>query len=246
MGEHGAVNTTLRIAPRFCGPPGTGNGGYSAGRIAAAVGAIAGDEAVEVTLRAPIPIERDLVVTTDPSSGGIVVRDGDRDVATARRLPFRLELPEPVSWEAAERVVREAPLRGFIDEHPFPGCFVCGPDRHPGDGMRLFAARVPGTPYFAVPWEVADAGAEFVWAALDCPSSFPMYLAEDPFPGPCVLGRIAARIERVPEPGERAVVMSWREQVDGRKLHTASAVFAETGGVIGSARSTWIRVAPSP
>ncbi len=246
MGEHGVVNTTLRIAPRFCGPPGTGNGGYAAGRIAAVVGGSAADEAVEVTLRAPIPLECDLAAIADPERGGFVVRDGDRDVATAQRVSFRLDLPEPVSWDAAERVVREAPLRGFIDEHPFPGCFVCGPEREVGDGMRLFAARVPDTPCFAVPWEVADLGAEFVWAALDCPSSFPMYLAEDPFPGPCVLGRIAARIERVPDRGERTVVMSWREQVDGRKLHTASAVFAEAGGLIGSARATWIRVAPSP
>ncbi len=237
------MTTTLRIDDRFCGPPGTGNGGYSAGRFAASLltpGREAGD-AVEVTLRAPVPLGRDLTISGDDAV--VSLYDDERIVATARVVPFSLDLPRCVSYDLATQIVREAPLRGFIDEHPFPGCFVCGPARAAGDGLRLFAARVPDTPYFAVPWTVADVGAEFVWAALDCPSSFPMYLAEDLFVGPCVLGRITARVDRVPADGERTVVMSWREGVDGRKLHTASALFDSDGVPCGSARATWIRVA---
>jgi hypothetical protein len=237
------VTTTLQIDDRFCGPPGSGNGGYSAGRLAAHLRPADG-EAVEVTLRAPVPLGQDLIVRVEGDSASLL--DNDRLVAAARLVPHSLDIPECIPFDVATRIVRDAPLRGFVDDHPFPGCFVCGPDREPGDGLRLFAARVPATPYFAVPWTVADAGVEFVWAALDCPSSFPMYLAEDPFDGPCVLGRLTAAVHRVPALAEPTVVMAWRESIDGRKLHTASVLFGEDGHLCASARATWIRVTPDP
>lgn len=242
MDEHGVVTTTLHVDGRFCGPPNSGNGGYSAGRLAAYLRPSDG-EAVEVTLRAPVPLGRDLEVRVEGDSASML--DDTRLIASARVVSHVLDVPDSVRFDVAAQVVRDAPLRGFVDDHPFPGCFVCGPDRDPGDGLRLFAARVPDTQYFAVPWTVADGGAEFVWAALDCPSSFPMYLAEDPFDGPCVLGRLTAAVERIPNVSERTVVMAWRESVDGRKLHTASALFGEDGSRYASARATWIRVTPA-
>ena len=45
------------IAPRFCGPQDSGNGGYTAGLLAKQLGG-----SVEVTLRQPPPLGRDLVV----------------------------------------------------------------------------------------------------------------------------------------------------------------------------------------
>ena len=65
----------MRIAARFNGPPGSANGGVTAGRLAAYVGAAA----VEVTLRRPPPLGVDLRV--DASGGTARLLDGDVLVA---------------------------------------------------------------------------------------------------------------------------------------------------------------------
>jgi hypothetical protein len=170
---------------------------------------------------------------------------GHSALAEARVVPF-----DRAPWEPRARVpvsfadARELAVAARRDpeEHPCPGCFVCGPSRSPGDGMRLFPERVPGRDEFAAAWHVENAGAEYVWAALDCPSSAPMNLSEAPFEGPCVLGRITALVARDVEIGEPCVVMAWREAVDGRKLHAASGVYGADGALVGAARATWIRI----
>ncbi len=59
-----------------------------------------------------------------------------------------------------------------------------------------------------------DVRPELVWAALDCPSGW----AVDDFQREGVLlGRMAAEIDRLPEPGEPHVVLGWRVGEDGRK-----------------------------
>src|SRR5690606_16223453 len=87
--------------------------------------------------------------------------------------------------------------------HPFPTCFVCGPERAEGDGLRLFPGRLPGgrtaTP-FRVPAEVTP---EIVWASLDCPGGWAVPQEGRPY----VLGRLAARVESLPGPGQRCVVV---------------------------------------
>lgn len=237
------MTTTIRIDPRFCGPPGTGNGGYVAGRLASALVPGVG-EGVEVTLRAPAPLDTPLVVTID-GEGARLLADANA-VASARIVPFA----PPVAWapvgvDVARRLGETSTLLRGAGEHPFPRCFVCGPDRDAGDGLRLFPNRVPGTGDFAVEWTVTEPGDEMIWAALDCPSSFPMYLDEDPFAGPCVLGRITAAIESRPAVGDACVVVSRRVGVDGRKLHTASVLLDAGGARLAAAAATWIRVAPT-
>jgi hypothetical protein len=75
---------------------------------------------------------------------------------------------------------------------------------------------------FAAAWQLANAGAQHVWAALDCPVCASMNLSEAPFEGPCV-------------------VMAWREAVDRARLHAASGVYGADGVLAGAARATWIR-----
>jgi hypothetical protein len=66
----------------------------------------------------------------------------------------------------------------YYHDPVFPGCFVCGPARGPGDGLRILPGPVAGRGLWAAPWtpEETVAGAsdrvrpEVVWAALDCPS----------------------------------------------------------------------------
>ena len=47
----------LRVAARFCGPPGVANGGYASGSLAALLGG-----ATKITLRRPLPLGRSLPV----------------------------------------------------------------------------------------------------------------------------------------------------------------------------------------
>lgn len=249
-GEHGLVTTTLRIDPRFCGPPDSANGGYAAGRLAGALTphllALGSEAAVEVTLLRPVPVGVDLAVASTgapDAEGRVELRDGTTAVAAARVVPYSAKLPAPIGFDAAAALVEHSPMLRGPDAHPFPGCFVCGTGRQPGDGMRLFPARVPGRDEFAVAWEPSESSCESTWAALDCPSSFPMYLEEDPFLGPVVLGRLTAQVRQLPEAGEQCVVMSWRESVEGRKMFSGSAIYGARGDAYASARATWIRLA---
>ena len=67
--------------------------------------------------------------------------------------------------------------------------------------------------------------AELLWAALDCPSSFVMYMDGVRPTTPYVLGRIAARIDRQPSIDATLVALSWPLGLDGRKLFAASALY---------------------
>ena len=208
------------IARRFRGPRDSGNGGYSCGLVAAGVG-----NPAQVTLRLPPPLERPL------RFDGERLWDGSDVVAEAGAADLELEPPEAVSFAEATEAAR--PDR----ESPFPECFVCGHQRD--DGLRIFAASVPGRDVVAAPWvpTAALCSPEFVWAALDCPGA---YATGALGRGTVVLGRLAADVRRVPEPGERCVVVGWRLGADGRKHLAGTALFGEDGDVVGVARATWI------
>ena len=83
--------STLTVAERFVGPPGTANGGYLGGRLAALVGG----DTVSVRLRRPIPLGRELQVRRD---GPVVeLLDGDELLATATPAELDLVVPSPPS-----------------------------------------------------------------------------------------------------------------------------------------------------
>jgi hypothetical protein len=213
---------TLTIDPRFRGPDASGNGGYSCGLVAEALG---GD--VEVTLRLPPPLGVPLHLDGDGR-----LWHGDALVAEARAAGPELEPTEAVSWDEAVAAAR-------IDESsPFPHCFVCGRDRAAGDGLRIFAGPL-GDGRVAAPWTCAadTHGVPFVWAALDCPGA---YATGVPGRGTVVLGRLAARVERVSEPGERCVAVGWPLGSDGRKHAAGTALFSAAGELLGLARALWI------
>jgi hypothetical protein len=132
---------------------------------------------------------------------------------------------------------------------------VCGPDRAPRDGLRIFAAEVDGREgVCAAPWipdqSLADpsdpihVAPEFVWAALDCPTSVPVIplLPEDRV---VVLGTLAAD-RRVPlRIGERYVLMSWLEARSEKACTGGAAVLNEEGDVQAVSRGTWVFVDPA-
>jgi len=217
---------TLMIDARFNGPDGSANGGYTCGRIAALLG---GD--AEVTLRSPPPLERPLAVERD--GDGFRILDGETLVAEAVPGSIELDVPDPPSWDEAERAAARYP--GF-EEHAFPRCFVCGPEREPRDGLRVFAGPL-GDERFAATWEANEVRPEFVWAALDCPGAIAVGF---PDRGETLLGRFAVAIDELPEPGARCVVLAWPLGEDGRKLYAGTALFGESGRALARARATWI------
>jgi hypothetical protein len=208
------VNDVIVIERRFRGPQSSGNGGYTSGRAAALVGA----EAVEVTLRLPPPLDTPMRVERD--GGAVRILDGDRLVVEARPVELELELPEPVSFAEASRLSAALP---DDPDHPFPGCFTCGPARAEGDGLRLKAAPAGGGRLVA-PWRPPSDDPALVWAALDCPGAFAVN--PDFSRGLTVLGRLTARVLEAPGMGDECVVVAWPlGGGDERRLHAGTAVF---------------------
>lgn len=228
------------IERRFRGPEQSGNGGYSCGMLARHLD----PRSAEVTLRLPPPLDRSLDVGAD-EDGAALMHDGDALVAEAHSIDdFELEIPNPIGVDEAERARHDSPLH---QRHPFPGCFVCGPERRRGDGLCIVCGPI-GTELVAAPWEVdrsvpvenGAVAAEIVWAALDCPGGLSGMLV--PEVGTCVLGRLAARLHQPIEPGETYVAMGWPIDHEGRKVHAGSAIFSADGELLAEARATWIEL----
>jgi hypothetical protein len=216
----------LTIDGRFNGPKGSANGGYTCGLIAGRLG-----ETAEVTLRRPPPLDRPLSVAREGER--LLVRDGDSLVAEAAPARLELDVPDPPTYEEARRASGGYP--GF-EEHAFPTCFVCGPEREPGDGLRIFAGPL-GNGRVASPWTPAEVAPEIVWAALDCPGAIAVGF---PDRGETLLGRFSVEIAELPRVGERCVVTGWPLGEEGRKLFAGTALHGEDGRPLATARATWI------
>jgi hypothetical protein len=235
---------SITIAPRFCGPPNSGNGGYVCGLIAGYL-----DEPAEITLRLPPPLNKRLAVEMD-DQGSVRVADGDSLIAEATSLAgnLGLQLPAPVSVTQAQAASAQSPLRLHPEAHPFPTCFVCGPQREPDDGLRICVGPVPSTELWADVWypgaEFADAAGhirpEFVWAALDCPGGVAALQGAVTDGNMYLLGRLAACQYGPVAAGEPHVVVGWRVAAQGRKVLAGSALFAGSGQAVAAALATWI------
>jgi hypothetical protein len=240
------VTASLVVAPRFCGPPDSANGGYAGGLIAACL-----DGQAEITLRRPPPLARPMAVERD-GEGSVRVLDGDVLIAEGTSLPGgpAVELPAPVTVRDARAAGLGSRLRAHPGEHPFPTCFVCGPARRPPDGLGIIPGPVPGRCLSADAWYPDESLArpdgelapEFVWAALDCAGAIGALGDAAPAGPPYVLGRFAARQLGPVRAGEPHVVTGWRLATEGRKLLAGSALFTATGNAVGVARATWIRL----
>lgn len=238
--------TSIEIPARFNGPPGSGNGGYSAGLLAGCVDA----PAVEVTLRAPPPLDRPLVVREE--DGAMVAVDGDAVVLEARPADVDIDVPPGVGIDEAVAADARSPYRD-ADVHPFPTCVVCGPHRAPGDGLRMFPGALqedgPHATVFRPDASLADADGVVelpaIWAALDCPSSGPVLdMAPDAAArrAPSVLARLAVRVDEPLRAGREYVSLSWAIAEDGRKRTAGSALLGGDGRPVAVARALWIEL----
>jgi hypothetical protein len=227
----------LRLPARFNGPDGSANGGYAAGSLACALSPPDG-AGLQVVLRRPPPLEVDLAVRDD----GLF--DGEHLIAQAQAADVTGDVPRTTVEQAREAQSRYI---GFT-RHAFPRCFTCGPERAPGDGLRIFPGSVNDEGVVAAVWEpdptFADADGAVdpvtLWAALDCPSGIAVMAKSDK---PAVLGRLAVVRHGPVLAGQRYVVVGWPRQGAGRRsLPAGSALIDEAGEVVAQAEAVWVSV----
>jgi hypothetical protein len=217
------------IPARFNGPPGSGNGGYSAGLLAAELGPALFSGA-EVTLRRPPPLDTELTIRPR-EDGSLGAFAGEELIAYGQAIEVEDEPADAASLDDAAEAAKA--YHGFT-AHPFPTCYVCGPQRP--DGLRIFPGRLD-TSHTAAPFVVPDdVSPAVMWAALDCPGGWAVPLEERAY----VLGRIAARVDALAEPGTHCVAVGQIMSEDGRKAHVRSALYGPAGALLARARATWI------
>jgi hypothetical protein len=121
------TGATLIVPARFNGLPGSANGGYFSGRLAACLLAVSGGgappAAVTVTLRKPPPLEEPMDLVRAEAPETLVAKIGTVIVAEAEPFSGDFDQVEPVSFEEARKA---AEYYGGLVEHPFPACFSCG------------------------------------------------------------------------------------------------------------------------
>lgn len=265
------MTTTITIPEWANGPDGSGNGGWSAGLLAATLGDEAIRSGIAVSLRVPPPIGRPLRVERgaddrsarllDDGHAGDDHRAADEDpvlVAEAALAEVSADVPDAVRAITPELAAASSAGFPFRDHHPFPRCVACGTAREPGQvALCLHCGPVAGVavgdaPVFADEWRPRDDIADpdqpsFVslaatWSALDCPSAAPV--ADPDAPNPIVLARLCARVMLRPRVDELHVLAAWHVSSDGRKHVTRSAMIDPAGTPIAVADALWIEVRP--
>ncbi len=230
--------TTLTIERRFNGPSDSGNGGYVCGIIAEAL-----QTDLRVRLTRPPPLETPLPLVED-GEGTWRLESAEGTVATAAVARMSLAVPEPPRY--VEAVWASQHYAGFR-EHPFPECFVCGPQRRRGDGLRIFPGMLDSG-LVAAPWLPADSldagdgkvAVRYHWAALDCPGFFAVSDGST-----MLLGEMQAHLDRRVRTGDPCTVIGWRIGAEGRKHFAGTAIFDVEGELCARASATWIEVQPA-
>lgn len=220
----------LSIENRFRGFPEIAHGGYTGGQLAEMIG----DE-VAVRFERPIPTETELTIVASDDAIEVVA-DGEV-MATAVSTSVDVEVPDlPDPGEVLDAT---ASYLGH-HEHPYPDCFVCGPERPEGDGLRLFPGPVGSGDVLATPWTphpnradedgLVDRG--FVWSALDCPSIWAvMERAPPDSPRHVVTGELAVRDAEPVRAGEPHFVVAWPLEHDEGTRRAGAAVIDESGEI---------------
>ncbi|SDS16092.1 hypothetical protein SAMN05216271_1296 [Halopseudomonas sabulinigri] len=225
----------ISISSRFCGPPNSGNGGYVSGLLAKAMGV-----PCQITLHAPPPLDTPLQLLANDE--GAELRLGEQLLGSAKPHVFELNLPSAV--DAATAAQAQERFEGF-EQHNLPCCFVCGTNRDPLDGLRIFAGPTElrdeqvaalWTPDDTLTDESGMVSSEYLWAALDCPG----YFAVRGQAGIALLGRFSAHIEQPVRAGEPLVVAGWALGHDGRKHFAGTALYNQQGEAVAWAEATWI------
>ena len=230
------MKSQINISSRFCGPIDSANGGYTCGILSNAI-----EGTAEVTLRHPPPINKVMEIKQEEENY-FVLYDQDRVIAEAKPAELELVPPRPPNIEVAElSTIKEED----IEDHYFPDCFVCGPKRRPGDGLRIFPGPVKDEAYIAAAWipdnslsdEKEYIKNEFVWSALDCPSGWAIVIEKMRF---IILGRLVVQIYKRVKPNKNFIVMGWKLSEEGRKIYAGTAIYSAEGELYAKGKATWI------
>lgn len=229
-------DTPFIIAQRFCGPPQSGNGGYVAGMLALHM-----PTGCQITLHAPPPLN--VPLQTVAAGDGIQLRDAERLLATAR--PYDLHMEVPAAPSEAQARAAQARFEGLI-RHDLPGCFVCGTNRLPNDGLLIHSGPTEHAGSVAALWVPDETlgeadgsvASQYIWAALDCPGFFAVRAVS----GLALLGRFAAKQLEPVRVGEKLIVSGWTVRHDGRKHQAGTALYRVNGEPIACAEATWISI----
>ncbi len=232
--------TALTIERRYNGPPDSGNGGYVCGSIAEAL-----QTDLRVRLTRPPPLDTSMPLLPDGEDAWRL-ESADGTVAKAASARLTLAVPEPPRY--VDAVWASQHYAGFR-AHPFPECFVCGPQRRRGDGLRIFPGQLD-TGLVAAPWLPADSldggdgkvAVRYHWAALDCPGFFAVSDGRQAM----LLGEMQAHLDRRVRVGDPCTVIGWRIGADGRKYYVGTAIFDVEGELCARASATWIAIEPEP
>jgi hypothetical protein len=228
------VEDWVIIDQRFNGPPSSANGGYTCGLIGTAIEA----PSVRVSLRKPPPLAVPLLRRRE-DDGSVSLLGGDDVIATGAPAAVQAHAPPAPTVEDAEIATRR--YVGFAHQR-FPTCFVCGTARE--DGLRIYAGQVGDGPLIASPWTPESDDPRFVWAVLDCPSAYAI-ASVDHRTQMVVLASLTVELRERPRAGEPHVVAAWPVAGEGRKHHSASALYDDPGHVLPVADSPLDRAARS-
>lgn len=232
---------TFEIADRFCGPPRSGNGGYVCGKLASQLVGVAA-----VRLKLPPPLNA--LLRLESASDSARLFHGEQLVGEAKLAALDIVVPPSPTFAQAQESSQQ--YLGF-KRHAFPSCFVCGPNREHGDGLRIFPGAVGQEATIAAPWtpheSLGDAQGmvkpEFLWSALDCTGAFAF--PNIPEGMAIVLGELAVSIENPLRCGDACVVIGWPLGEEGRKHFAGSAIYTQAGVLVAKARAVWIEVPAS-
>lgn len=225
----------ITIPKQFNGPPGSGNGGYSAGLMAQL---LTGPHTIRIN--APIPLETPLSLTRDGDTA--TLHAGDTLIMTARSEAASIAPRPAPSFEAA-KAASELPRPFGAGE--LSVCFVCGRGREPGEGLRIFCGQLDDAETAATIWTPHETFAgddglvrdEIIWSALDCPGGFSL-----PDVDRALLGEMNANILTRPPVGEPLIIASWRTGGKGRKHFAGTALYTPEGELLAHADTLWFAV----
>lgn len=221
---HGIV--TVSIDGQYQGPDGIANGGYLAGRLG-------GRGPARIVLKSPARVGTPLQAVR--THFGMTLLDGGAKVATVDPC----DAPDPVGWVPSAAEIADLPTPD-LTAHPFPRCFVCGPDND--RGLRIvFRETWAGVAASFTPTSTASPETSphiGIVGALDCSSGWAVYA-----PGEAgVLGTFEFVVLNEPEPNQTLTVVAERRERIGKRRLAASSVFDSNGALVGSALATWIDI----
>lgn len=240
------MTTIIRVPQRFQGPTGSGQGGWTGYRLAEHMG-----HPATVAIRAPIPLDTDLVIVAPDNNGGPMADPwrltDPAGVTILEATAWEPDCPhtDPVTVADAEAAHRRFPHSE--EQHPVPHCFVCGIQ----PGTMAVRSGPLGDGRFATPWTpprwTADTDGTvdraFVWSALDCTAA--MFVGCEGGIRSSVTAQLAVEVLAPLFAEQTYALVAWNGNWaagswDGRKRGAASAAFDADGNCVARSTSFWI------